>query len=105
MGVEIKTVRVSTLSPVQESLEQAFTNALAGNREGFEHLYFHYQPIFLKRLSRLVDEKETAEELYQDAMMKAWRALSKKQSLLHFEKSLSRSGTNLAIDYLRHKKH
>jgi DNA-directed RNA polymerase specialized sigma24 family protein len=88
MHIEAKLVQASMPSTNEISLVQAFTRARDGDKDGFEQLYLHYQPIYKIRLFRLVEEWEIAEELYQEAIMRAWQGLSKKQSFSHFERSL-----------------
>ena len=67
----------------------------------FEGLFREYQQPILNYLYRLVGEAARAEELTQDAFVKAYRALHRLPADANRRAWLYRIATNTAYDYLR----
>ena len=70
----------------------------------FESIFREYQQPILNYLYRLVGDAERAEELTQDAFVKAYRALHRLPGDANRRAWLYRIATNTAYDYLRRRR-
>jgi len=91
---------------VAEALEPPSDQALVDRfREGdvgaFEELYRRHQGIVLRRLTRLCGNEAVAEELAQEAFLRAAQRIGAAGGELRFRAWVLRIGTNLGIDHLR----
>src|SRR5262245_6947809 len=68
---------------------------------GFERLYQEYQRPLLAHLTRLVQDRATAEALCQETFIKAMRSWDGRDSQASVSAWLYRIATNTAYDYLR----
>ena len=75
-----------------------------GDSAAFEHLFERYHAPILNYLHRMVGDRALAEDLTQDAFVKAYRALPNTNPDLAFKAWLYRIATNTAISNLRRKK-
>ncbi len=75
-----------------------------GDSAAFEHLFERYHAPILNYLHRMVGDRALAEDLTQDAFVKAYRALPGTNPDLAFKAWLYRIATNTAISNLRRKK-
>jgi RNA polymerase sigma-70 factor (ECF subfamily) len=78
--------------------------ARAGDPVAFEQLFDRYQAPILNYLHRMVGDRALAEDLTQDAFVKAYRALPSTRPDLAFKAWIYRIATNTAISHLRRRK-
>ncbi len=78
--------------------------ARAGDPAAFERLFEQYHAPVLNYLHRMVGERALAEDLTQDAFVKAYRALPSTREDLAFKAWIYRIATNTAISHLRRRK-
>ena len=76
------------------------TRARQGDREAFSRLYEKYVREIGAYIFRIVHSPEVAEELTQDAFLKAWIALPGLKEIV-FRPLLYKIARNAAIDHLR----
>lgn len=83
------------------------------DREAFALLYEHFKQPLGKRLMALVNNKETAYDLYQDTFVRVWNYFSQGGAerqedrlfiIHHFQVWLYTVARNVAVDYIRHNK-
>ncbi len=77
--------------------------ARAGDPVAFERLFERYHAPVLNYLHRMVGDRALAEDLTQDAFIKAYRALPATRPDLAFKAWLYRIATNTAISHLRRR--
>jgi len=70
----------------------------------FEQLFVDHQTAILNYLYRMVGDPSKAEELTQDAFVKAYRAMSRLPADANVRAWLYRIATNTAYDHLRRKR-
>lgn len=80
--------------------------ARTGDHEAFSALYEHYRRPLQVYLHRLLGDWDTAEDLAQDTLIKAWQALPSSGSTTNtlFQAWAYRIATNKAMDAVRHAK-
>ncbi len=78
--------------------------ARSGDPIAFERLFEQYHAPVLNYLHRMVGDRALAEDLTQDAFVKAYRALPNTRPDLAFKAWLYRIATNTAISHLRRRK-
>lgn len=78
--------------------------ARAGDQVAFARLFEQYHAPILNYLHRMVGDRALAEDLTQDAFVKAWNALAGTRPDLAFKPWLYRIATNTAISQLRRRK-
>ena len=78
--------------------------ARPGNQEAFEQLVLDNQNKVYALALRLVNDREEAADLAQEAFVKAWQGLGSFQGESSFSTWVYRLTTNLCIDHLRKKK-
>jgi RNA polymerase sigma-70 factor, ECF subfamily len=78
--------------------------ARAGDPVAFERLFERYHAPILNYLHRMVGDRALAEDLAQDAFVKAYRALPGTRPDLAFKAWLYRIATNTAISHLRRRR-
>ena len=78
--------------------------ARAGDQVAFAHLFEQYHAPVLNYLHRMVGDRALAEDLTQDAFVKAYNALPSTRPDLAFKAWLYRIATNTAISHLRRRK-
>jgi RNA polymerase sigma-70 factor (ECF subfamily) len=78
--------------------------ARAGDPVAFEQLFERYHAPILNYLHRMVGDRALAEDLTQDAFVKAYRALPNTRADLAFKAWIYRIATNTAISHLRRRK-
>ena len=71
---------------------------------GIELLYEEYQRALLAHLTRLVSDREVAEDLCQETFIKALRGWSQRDPSASVGAWLYRIATNTAYDYLRRRR-
>lgn len=78
--------------------------AAKGDAAAFEQLVLPYQKPVYNLALRLVDNRDDAFDLTQEAFLRAWRKLSEIQSSKAFSSWLYRTTYNICIDFLRSSK-
>jgi RNA polymerase sigma-70 factor (ECF subfamily) len=78
--------------------------ARTGDQVAFARLFEQYHAPILNYLHRMVGERALAEDLTQDAFVKAYNALPATRPDLAFKAWLYRIATNTAISHLRRRK-
>ncbi|CAN5638860.1 RNA polymerase sigma factor RpoE [soil metagenome] len=78
--------------------------ARAGDQAAFSQLFEQYHAPILNYLHRMVNDRALAEDLTQDAFIKAYKALPRTRDDLAFKAWLYRIATNTAISHLRRGK-
>jgi RNA polymerase sigma factor (sigma-70 family) len=73
------------------------------SRSSFEDLLVAQAPAVTRRLRALVGDRETAEDLCQEALSRAWRAAPRDSGAELLRAWLLRTARNLAIDELRRR--
>lgn len=94
----------SELSSSTKPLAEIVARACKKDHQAFEMLYEHYKKPLGKRLMALVNNKETAYDLYQETFVRIWKSISIRRRVpfgLDFEPWLYHIARNLAFDYLR----
>jgi RNA polymerase sigma-70 factor (ECF subfamily) len=70
----------------------------------FEQLYSSQRGPLIRRLERMVGSREAAEDLGQEAFVRAWRRLPDDATPEHKQAWLARTASNLAVDELRRRR-
>lgn len=78
--------------------------ARAGDSAAFEQLFEQFHGPILNYLYRMVNDRAVAEDLTQDAFIKAYKALPRTRDDLAFKAWLYRIATNTAISHMRRGK-
>src|SRR5947199_749387 len=78
--------------------------AQRGNRAAFEELVRHYDQAVLRLAMHLTGSEHEAQDIYQDAFLKAYRSLGNFRFECSFYTWIYRIVTNLCLDHLRKKK-
>lgn len=77
---------------------------MTGSSMTFEHAYNEYHRPVLAHISRLISDRDTAEDLCQETFMKAFRAWEKRDQQAALGAWLYRIATNTAYDHLRRRR-
>lgn len=101
-----RTVEASAWAEIGGVVDEGdlVAQARAGDPSAFEQLYERYHMPILNYLHRMVGDRTVAEDLAQDAFVKAYRALPDTRPDLAFKAWLYRIATNTAISHARRKK-
>jgi len=90
---------------VRDMTEQELVaRAKAGDQDAFEQLVLDNQNRVYSLAVRMVNDREEAADLAQEAFLKAWRSLSGFQGESSFATWIHRLTTNICIDHLRKQK-
>jgi len=94
--------------PFTQALSRVDDNALIreaqrGNRAAFEELVRHYDQAVLRLALRLTGSESDAQDIYQDAFLKAYKNLGSFRFECSFYTWIYRIVTNLCFDHLRKK--
>lgn len=82
----------------------AYSEARSPYTAGIEGLYEEYQRPLLAYLTRLVSDREAAEDLCQETFIKALRSWHQRDASASVAAWLYRIATNTAYDYLRRRR-
>ena len=84
--------------------QELVEKARRGSQEAFEQLVLDNQNRVYSLALRLVEDREEAADLSQEAFVRAWQGLARFQGASSFSTWVYRLTTNLCIDHLRKKK-
>lgn len=84
--------------------KQLIQQAAAGDTAAFEALVLRYQTQVYSLAFRMVGNEADAQDLAQEAFVRAWRALDSFQFSSQFSTWLYRLTSNICIDFLRSQK-
>lgn len=84
--------------------QELVSAAKAGDQQAFEQLVLDNQNRIYSLAVRLVEDREEAFDLAQEAFVKAWQGLPSFQGESSFATWIYRLATNVCIDYLRKQK-
>lgn len=84
--------------------KEIIQRAIVGDTGAFEQLVVRYQTQVYNLAYRMVNQEADAQDLAQEAFIRAWRALSSFQFSSQFSTWLYRLTTNICIDFLRAQK-
>jgi RNA polymerase sigma-70 factor (ECF subfamily) len=77
--------------------------AQSGNRGAFEELVRHYDQLVLRLALHLTGSEHEAQDVYQDAFLKAYKNIGSFRFECSFYTWIYRIVTNLCLDHLRKK--
>jgi len=102
------TYPIASGKPFTQALSRVDDNALIreaqrGNRAAFEELVRHYDQSVLRLALRLTGSESDAQDIYQDAFLKAFKNLGSFRFECSFYTWIYRIVTNLCFDHLRKK--
>ncbi len=86
------------------SVASAVARAQGGDEVAFAWLYDYYKASVGKHLYYFVNDREVANDLYQDTFIAVIKQFKKNVPIPDFQRWLYRVASNLAVDYLRRKK-
>ncbi len=84
--------------------EEIVKKCLNGDRSAYAWLVDRYQQPVFAFIYRLVGQREEAEDLAQEAFIRAYASLSRYNPAYKFSTWLYQIAKNLSLDYLRRKK-
>lgn len=102
-GIQSKT-RVSTNVPARVQDAELISEAQKGSREAFESLVRRYDHAVLRLALHLTGSEQDAQDIHQEAFLKAYRHLGSFRFECSFYTWMYRIVTNLCLDMLRRKK-
>jgi RNA polymerase sigma-70 factor (ECF subfamily) len=84
--------------------EQLITKALTGDQRAYELLLVRHRKAILHVVTKIVRNREEAQDLVQETFMKAFNALVSYRSEYKFSTWLYKIAANCAIDFVRKKR-
>ena len=84
-----------------ETEQLTIEKAAAGDRTAFRTLVLEHSPALFRVAWRLTGDEGTAEDVVQDAFLKAWQKLGEFRGDASFRSWMSRITVNTAMDHLR----
>jgi RNA polymerase sigma-70 factor (ECF subfamily) len=88
----------------RDSEQELIREAQAGSREAFEALVRQYDHAVLRLAQHLTGSEQDAEDIHQEAFLKAYRYLDNFRFECSFYTWIYRIVTNLCLDHLRRRK-
>jgi RNA polymerase sigma-70 factor (ECF subfamily) len=80
------------------------SKCIKGDINAQKHLYDVYGPLLMGLCLRYAGNREDAEEIFHDTMMKVYRSIQNFKGGSSLKTWISRIGVNTALDYLRRRK-
>jgi RNA polymerase sigma-70 factor, ECF subfamily len=104
-GTRQPLTRDHMLSQVPRRIDDTMLvrEAQRGNRAAFEELVRHYDQAVLRLALHLTGSEHEAQDIYQDAFLKAYKSIGRFRFECSFYTWIYRIATNLCCDYLRRK--
>ncbi|MGC8798250.1 MAG: RNA polymerase sigma factor [candidate division WOR-3 bacterium] len=93
------------MNPADLSDEQLTRQAQQGDVKAFEQLVIRYQQPLFAFIYRMVNNQADAEDLCQQAFIRAWEKIASFQQKSSFKTWLFRIGINLALNYRHCTRH
>jgi RNA polymerase sigma-70 factor (ECF subfamily) len=90
-------------SEMSQNEQKIIRKAAAGDRSAFRELVLEHSHAMFRLAWRLCSDEHTAEDIVQEAFIKAWRKLGDFRMDSSFKSWLHRITVNTAMDYLRKK--
>ncbi|MGC9316535.1 MAG: sigma-70 family RNA polymerase sigma factor [Armatimonadota bacterium] len=88
----------------QEAVEQLVERAKTGDRRAFGRLVDEYKDKIYNYVARMLNDPYEAEDVTQEAFLRAFRSLPRFRGASSFHTWLYRIASNLAIDVVRRRK-
>jgi len=88
----------------QPSDNQLLSEARSGDEEAFAELCLRYRGILMNKIYRIVRHREDAEDVLQEALLKAYQHLDSFRGACRFSTWLTRIGINQSLMLLRKRK-
>jgi RNA polymerase sigma-70 factor (ECF subfamily) len=88
-------------SEMSQTEQKIIRKAAAGDRVAFRELVLEHSHAMFRLAWRLTSDESIAEDIVQEAFIKAWRKLGKFRMESSFKSWLHRITVNTAMDYLR----
>jgi RNA polymerase sigma-70 factor (ECF subfamily) len=88
---------------MSETEKKIILKAAAGDRSAFRELVLEHSQAMFRLAWRLTCDKSSAEDIVQDAFIKAWRKIGDFKMQSSFRSWMHRITVNTAMDYLRKK--
>jgi RNA polymerase sigma-70 factor, ECF subfamily len=105
LNTEYQTTSLpATNLPLGSDINALVQRARSGDDAAFEALVRHYQPRIYDYVARMVRDPVEAEDVAQEAFVRAYLALPTFRGDASFQTWLYRIASNLAIDASRHRK-
>ena len=86
---------------MSQTEQKIVTKAIAGDRMAFRELVLEHSHAMFRLAWRLTCDKSAADDIVQEAFIKAWRKLADFKMQSSFQTWLHRITVNTAMDYLR----
>ena len=86
---------------MSQSEEKTIRKAAAGDRLAFRELVLDHSHAMFRLAWRLAGEQEAADDIVQEAFIKAWQKIGQFRMESSFRSWISRITVNTAMDYLR----
>ena len=86
---------------MSQTEQKIIRKAAAGNRAAFHELVVEHSHAMFRLAWRLTSNESTAEDIVQEAFIKAWRKIGDFRMESSFKSWLHRITVNTAMDYLR----
>jgi RNA polymerase sigma-70 factor, ECF subfamily len=91
------------LRPSRADDEALVRQAQQGNTSAFEQLVRHYDRVVLRLALNITGSYEDAQDIYQEAFLRAYRNLARFRFECSFYTWIYRIATNLCLDHLRQR--
>src|SRR5438045_7909537 len=92
------------MRPSRADDEALFRQAQQGSTSAFEELVRHYDRVVLRLAMNITGSYEDAQDIYQDAFLRAYRTRGRFRFECSFYTWIYRIATNLCLDHLRRKR-
>lgn len=95
--------RTTDIDPWREREIELVTRSKAGDAEAFGELYTHYESQMRAHAYKRMGDYDEAEDMTQDALIKAWQAISRTTEDLNVAAWFFRITDNCCLDALRRR--
>lgn len=84
--------------------KEIIKGCIRGDVKAQRHVYDHYGPVLMGLCLRYAGNREDAEEIFHDALMKVFNSIEKFKGDSSLKTWVNRIGINTALDFLRRKR-